>query len=324
MKVLVQMIIRESVSQIFYGCTLVHFGKCPPRDPAAGRYPRVPLHVNLVDHHNMKASNEFIYPISHNNPFYRILVGAVGGIAVIMEMGGSFVSAEQAKETWRILVDWVKKKYTIDVWLECVGGRRDPQDRKDEKRKKAILKLMFWTHTQKPIIKDIALDDDSFFDDIILDPFNRLDEESFPIFILHMHLITYRLADLIGIHQMTIKEIYFGCLLASNEVLSKMIDIQHNVNYRTAPILKKKDHGELRNPYTWNQLIDHKKVSVTADAKNDKVEDVDATTGCFIVLVRRCSGSSDSLTPHAEEQYKFSSVTESGFPVHETPQESLH
>ncbi|EXX58380.1 hypothetical protein RirG_198550 [Rhizophagus irregularis DAOM 197198w] len=49
--------------------------------------------------------------------------------------------------------------------------------------------------------------------------------------------------------------------------------------------------------FLWNHLIDRKKVSVTADAKNDKVEDVDDKT---------------------EEQYKFSSAIESGFPVHET------
>jgi len=37
------------------------------------------------------------------------------------------------------------------------------------------------------------------------------------------------------------------------------------------------------------------------------------------VLVCRHSGSSDSLTPHAEEQYKFSSAIKSDFLVHETP-----
>ncbi len=221
---------------------------------------------------------------------------------------------------------------------------------------------MFWIHTQKLITKDISLDDSTledheaggliflekidntwykakaplvlivslvshlklgFFDDIILDPFNRLDEESFPKFILHMHLITYRLADLIGIQQMTIKEIYFGCLLASNEVLSKIIDIQHNVNYRSAPILKKKEEYGPDSPFTWNKLIDRKKVSVITDARIDKVEDVDITTGRFIVLVHRRSGSSDSLTPHAEEQYKFSSAIESGFPVYETSTEEF-
>jgi hypothetical protein len=52
---------------------------------------------------------------------YRILVGAVKGIAVIMErcalellrMEEPFDSAEQAKEIWRILVDWAKQKYFI-------------------------------------------------------------------------------------------------------------------------------------------------------------------------------------------------------------------
>lgn len=37
--------------------------------------------------------------------------------------------------------------------------------------------------------------------------------------------------------------------------------------------------------FLWNHLIDRKKVSVTADAKNDKVEDVDDKTGHFIILV---------------------------------------
>ncbi|CAB5217089.1 hypothetical protein GLOIN_2v1525970 [Rhizophagus irregularis DAOM 181602=DAOM 197198] len=48
------------------------------------------------------------------------------------------------------------------------------------------------------------------------------------------------------------------------------------------------------------------------------------TKFCMKVLVKqdlaheKRSGLSDSLTPHAEEQYKFSSAIESGFPVHET------
>ncbi len=321
--------------------------------------------MDSVIDHKMKTSDEFTNPISRNNPLYRILVDAIKGIAVIMEefaiellkMKSPLDSAEQAREIWKVLVEWAKKRYSLSNWLDSVGGNKDAQDREDKKRKMAVLKLIFWIHTQKPIDKDTALDDSSvgdheagglifleeidntqykakaplvliaslvshlklgFFDDIILDPFTRLDEESLPKFILHMHLITYRLADLLGIRQMTIEEIYFGCLLASNEMLSKTINIQPNVNYRSAPILKRKDYDDLMNPYTWNQLIDRKKVSVIADANNDKVENVDVTTGRFIVLVRRRSNSSDSLTPHAEEQYKFSSAIESGFPVHET------
>ncbi|CAG8701876.1 13478_t:CDS:2, partial [Funneliformis mosseae] len=297
--------------------------------------------MDSVIDHKMKTSNEFTNPISCNNPLYCILVGAIRGIAVIME---------------QILVDWAKQKYTIDNWLDCVGGRKDPQDITDEKRKKAILMLIFWIHTQKLITKDISLDDSTvedheagvliflekinyteykakaplilivslvshlelgFFDNIVLDSFFRLDEEFFLKFMLHMHLITYRLADLIGIHQMTIKEIYFGCLLASNEILSKTIDIQPNVNYRSEPLKKKKHDSD--NPFTWNKLIERKKVSVITDARIDKVEDVDITTGRFIVFVRSRSGSSDSLKPHAEEQYKFSSAIESGFPVHKIP-----
>ncbi|CAB4432427.1 unnamed protein product [Rhizophagus irregularis] len=317
---------------------------------------------SVIDH-NMKVSNEFIYSNLSDNPLYHILVGAIRGIAVIMErcalelfkMERPFASAKQAKEIWRILVNWAKRKYSIDTWLDCVGGRKDPQDEEDDKRKKAILKLMFWIHTQKLITKDIALGDSTledheaggliflekiddirykakaplvliaslvshlrlgFFDDIILDPFSRLDEESYPKFILNMHLITYRLADLIGIHQMTIKEIYFGCLLASNEVLSKKIDIQHNVNYRTTSILKRKFYDNPRNLHIWNYLIDYKKLFVITDANNDKVEDIDVTTGHFILLVCRYR-LSDLLTSHAEEKYKFTS-TESDFPVYKT------
>ncbi|CAG8503084.1 4782_t:CDS:2 [Funneliformis caledonium] len=269
--------------------------------------------MDSVIDHKMKTSNEITNQISRNNPLYRILVGAVRGIAVIMErcalelckMKRPFATAEQAKEIWRILVNWAKRKYSIDYWLDCVGGRKNPQDITDEKRKKAVLMLIFWIHTQKPITKKIALNDKKinyteykakallvlivslvsyleldFFDKIVLDPFIRLDEESFPKFILHMHLITYRLADLIRIHQMTIKEIYFGVSW-------------HQMKYYPRQL-------------TYNLII-------------DKVEDVDITTGRFIVLVRRRIGSSDSLTPHADEQYKFSSAIETGFPVLEIP-----
>ncbi|CAI2180629.1 7842_t:CDS:2 [Funneliformis geosporum] len=321
--------------------------------------------MDSVIDHKMRNSNEITSPISRENLLYLILIGAIKGIAIIMEecalellkMKSPLDSAEQAREIWKILVEWAKKRYSLTNWLDSVGGRKDPQDKEDEKRKRAILKFMFWIHTQKSITKDTALDESTvrdheaeglifleeidntqykakvplvliaslvshlglgFFDDIILDPFNQLDEESFPKFILHMHLITYRLADMIRVRQMTIKEIYFGCLQASGEVLSMIIAIQHNVDYRSAPILKKKDHNDAKNPYSWNQLNDRKKVSIIADAKNDKVEIIDVTIGRFIVLVCRHSGSSDSLTPHAEEQYKFSSAIESDFPVHET------
>ncbi len=128
--------------------------------------------MDSVIDHKMEASNKLTNQISRNNPLYRILVGAVKGIAVIMEqcalellrMEVPFDSAEQAKEIWRILVNWAKQKYSIDNWLNCIGGRKDPQDKEDEKCKKAILKLMFWIHTQKPIIKDISLDDSTLED----------------------------------------------------------------------------------------------------------------------------------------------------------------
>ncbi|CAI2188168.1 17625_t:CDS:2, partial [Funneliformis geosporum] len=92
--------------------------------------------LNIMDSvidHKMKTSNELTNPISRNNPLYRILVGAVREIAVIME---------------RILVYWAKRKHSIDNWLDCVGGRKDPQDITDE----------------NPITKDTALDDSTVED----------------------------------------------------------------------------------------------------------------------------------------------------------------
>ncbi|PKY57575.1 hypothetical protein RhiirA4_478724 [Rhizophagus irregularis] len=260
--------------------------------------------------HNMKVSNEFIYSNLSDNPLYHILVGAIRGIAVIMErcalelfkMERPFASAKQAKEIWRILVNWAKRKYSIDTWLDCVGGRKDPQDEEDDKRKKAILKLMFWIHTQKLITKDIALGDSTLEDH----------EAGGLIFLEKIDDIRYKAkAPLV-----LIASLVSHLRLASNEVLSKKIDIQHNVNYRTTSILKRKFYDNPRNLHIWNYLIDYKKLFVITDANNDKVEDIDVTTGHFILLVCRYR-LSDLLTSHAEEKYKFTS-TESDFPVYKT------
>ncbi|CAG8575010.1 3325_t:CDS:2, partial [Ambispora gerdemannii] len=343
-----------------------------PGHPSVTNYMIYDIHMSPM---GMKASLDFmdsiieyrtkkINPIPREDPLYRILIGAVGGIAVIMEqcaeelirMKVSFTSAEQAREIWKVLVEWLKRRYTLKNWLDSIGGRKHPEDNKEVKRRHAVLKLMFWVHTQKLITKDTALNNSTirdheaggliyleavdgthykikapliliaslvshlklgFFDDIILDPLRRLDEDTFPIFIIHMHLITYRLAAMIGIRNMTIKDIYFGYIMASEETLSRTINIHPNVEYKAAPILEMRKNDP-KHPFTYNNLTTREKVSVIADTNSDRIETVDTTTGHFIVMTRKRSKSADALTPHADEQYKFSAAIASGHPVHKT------
>ncbi|CAI2179710.1 15464_t:CDS:2 [Funneliformis geosporum] len=327
--------------QIFPESFLIRFDERPQRDPSLGRYPRNPSHVNSIGHYLALAIASYYFTKNYRQEslqYFKELVKSstfdlitvlqaiqqscsidsqqpllillqldeyqrctgtapiklreydnTGHLSVtdynvydihmspmdienslnfmdscaseLLRMKGPFDSVEQVKEIWKVLVDWAKQKFRLII------------EKIDNTRYKAKAPLVLIAS----LVSHLEL---GFFDDIILDPFNRLDEESFPKFILHMHLITYRLADFIGVRQMTIEEIYFGCLLASNE----------------------KDYDDPKNPYTWNQLIDRKEVSVIADAKNDKKENVDVTTGRFIVLVVGV--------------YKFSSATESGVPVH--------
>ncbi|CAI2173465.1 14310_t:CDS:2 [Funneliformis geosporum] len=319
--------------QIFPESFLIRFDERPQRDPSLGRYPRNPSHVNSIGHYLALAIASYYFTKNYRQEslqYFKELVksSTFDLITVLqaiqqscsidsqqpllillqldeyqrhlsvtdynvydihmspMDIENSLnfmdsvidhkmkasnelinpISLEQVKEIWKVLVDWAKQKFRLII------------EKIDNTRYKAKAPLVLIAS----LVSHLEL---GFFDDIILDPFNRLDEESFPKFILHMHLITYRLADFIGVRQMTIEEIYFGCLLASNE----------------------KDYDDPKNPYTWNQLIDRKEVSVIADAKNDKKENVDVTTGRFIVLV---------VGVVCQEQYKFSSATESGVPVH--------
>ncbi|CAG8486380.1 23024_t:CDS:2 [Cetraspora pellucida] len=328
------------------------------------------IHVSPMD---MKASLDFIdsvieyrtnnfNPISRENLLYQILVGAVRGIAIIMEecaikiisMKVSFTSAEQVKEIWKMLVDWLKARYTLNDWLDSIGGKKHSEDN-EVKRKHAVLNLLFLIHTQKLITKDTALNNSTlgdhevgglifleaidstyykakaplvliaslvshlkldFFDDIVLDPFSRLDEDTFPLFIIKMHLITYRLAEMIGIRSITIKEIYFGYIMASEEILFKAIDI-HHVQYKAVPALEVRKNVH-KHPFKYNNLTNRKEVLVVADTNSNRTEIIDITTGHYFVMTQKRGKSADALTPHGDEQYKFSAVIASGHSVHKT------
>ncbi|CAG8844348.1 36066_t:CDS:2, partial [Racocetra persica] len=45
-------------------------------------------------------------------------------------------------------------------------------------------------------------------------------------------------------------------------------------------------------------------------------KEIDVTSGRYIVLLARRTKSADAITPHADEQYKFSLALESGQPIH--------
>lgn len=68
-----------------------------------------------------------------------------------------------------------------------------------------------------------------------------------------------------------------------------------------------------------NNLTNHKEVVVIKDTDSNKAETIDFTAGHSIMLTRRRCESADALTPHGDEQYKFSEAIQSGFPVHNDP-----
>ncbi|CAG8636057.1 3775_t:CDS:2 [Funneliformis mosseae] len=120
------------------------------------------------------------------------------------------------------------------------------------------------------------------------------------------------------------------------DIYMSPIDIEKSLNFMDSVINHKmKTSNKFTNPISRNNplyctLVDcvrgrkdpqdviDEKLSVIADANNDKVENVDVIIGRFIILVHRRSNLSDSLTSHMKEQYKFSSAIESGFPLSET------
>jgi hypothetical protein len=44
--------------------------------------------------------------------------------------------------------------------------------------------------------------------------------------------------------------------------------------------------------------------------------EIDATSGKYIIKLRKRISSADAILPHADEQYKYSEALQSGYPVH--------
>jgi hypothetical protein len=43
----------------------------------------------------------------------------------LLNMKNPLESAERAREIWRILVEWAKKRYSLSNWLDSIGGKKD-------------------------------------------------------------------------------------------------------------------------------------------------------------------------------------------------------
>jgi len=132
----------------------------------------------------------------------------------------------------------------------------------------------------------------------------------FPQYVLYMHQATYDLAFLCGISTITFLEIYGGYGICLADFKMHEIEVKQVEYYDHASLIPKED-GKFTHP----KLNNRKCISVACPNENGHKE-VDTTSGQYIILVARRTSSADALTPHGDEQYKYSLALESGQPVH--------
>ncbi|CAG8492025.1 11049_t:CDS:1 [Dentiscutata erythropus] len=105
--------------------------------------------------------------------------------------------------------------------------------------------------------------------------------------------------------------------MASEEILSKTINIYHDVEYKAVPLLEMRKNVP-KHLFNYNNLTNHKEVLVIADTNNGSTKIINITTGHYFVITRKCNKSADALTLYGDEQYKFSAAIISGHPVYKT------
>ncbi|CAG8675055.1 5821_t:CDS:2, partial [Cetraspora pellucida] len=160
------------------------------------------------------------------------------------------------------------------------SGKKHSEDNEEVKRKHAVLKFLFLIHTQKLITNDTALNNST-----------------------------------IGDHEvegLTFLEAIDGTYDKAKAPLA--IDI-HHVEYKAVPALevRKNIHNQ---PFKYNNLTNRKEFLVMADTNSNMTEIVDTTTGRWFIITQKRSKSADALTPHGDEQYKFSASIASDYSVH--------
>ncbi|CAG8746234.1 13230_t:CDS:2, partial [Racocetra fulgida] len=293
-------------------------------------------------------ANEDNYNVSGN--IYRSIVNSIRGIPSVIEVAtkvitnmknanlNAFENYQTANTFWRFLRASIKEKYSENDWLRSLQSEDN------------ILKLLFYIHIQKPLKKDDKFDDSTTIDDFetsdlifleqsgklfipraplvlisiladylksfdifndnLLNPFDLLTEETFPQFILHMHHVTYTLVFRTGL-PITIRDIYGGHVRGLDDVLNSRIDVQQSIEYHVhASLIPKTNDGFIKPG-----LLDRQKLPVISSNK-EGYKEIDVTSGRYLVLLARRTKSADAITPHADEQYKFSLALESGQPIH--------
>ncbi|CAB4409993.1 unnamed protein product [Rhizophagus irregularis] len=286
------------------------------------------------------------------NNIYISILNAIRGIPMILEIAtrvildkklNVFESYDVAKQFWDLLCNHVKIKYSKGLWLECLGDENN------------VILLLYFIHTQSIITKKdkifgskytieefeigglIYLEEfdydnyiprapliiistlvdyfnlNNIFDKLLLSPFTLLNEESFPKFMLRMHQATYGLANLLGISTITFTEIYGGNGICSNDFRNKEIQVKEIEYYEHSGLIPKEEgkYDEFSKP----GLNDRKNIPVVCSGPLGYKE-IDITLGKYLVLIARRTHSVDALTPHGDEQYKYSLALESGHPIH--------
>ncbi|CAB5387424.1 unnamed protein product [Rhizophagus irregularis] len=260
------------------------------------------------------------------NNIYISLVNAIRGIPMILEIAtraisekksNVFESYDVAKQFWDLLCNYVKTKYSKGLWLECLGDENN------------VILLLYFIHTQSIItkkdkifgskytIEEFEIVDyfnlNNIFDKLLLSPFTLLNEESFPKFMLRMHQATYGLANLLGISTITFTEIYGGNGICSNDFRNREIQVKEIEYYEHSGLIPKEEgkYDEFFKP----GLNDRKNIPVVCSGPLGYKE-IDITLGKYLVLIARRTHSVDALTPHGDEQYKYSLALESGHPIH--------
>ncbi|CAI2186033.1 13180_t:CDS:2 [Funneliformis geosporum] len=130
--------------QIFPESSLVHFDKRPLCNPSTRCYPCDSSHLQKFDNPGHLSVTDYnVYDVYMTPMDIENSLDFMDSIIELLKMKRPFASAKQAKEILRFFVNWVKIKYSINRWLDCVGGKKDPKEITDEKRKKIILMLIF-------------------------------------------------------------------------------------------------------------------------------------------------------------------------------------
>nr|CAG8437433.1 12308_t:CDS:2 [Entrophospora candida] len=122
----------------------------------------------------------------------------------------------------------------------------------------------------------------------------------------------------VGIRSITLGEIYGQHIIGPEGVLNHNICIQDTINtieYHEQPsLIPKNDSKEFIRPELNRRCVE---VICSEDTDIGGYQEIDATTGRYIIKIRRRCHSADAILSHADEQYKYSEALESGYLVHE-------